>query len=118
MDGSSKRIDGGGADKPSPDHDQNQNASPNVPASAAGDDGASAAAAAAADAAPPADGRRPFTSLSQEEADLALARVLQEQVSAGDLVGSVASVSILMGVGACYETSPLIPRALCRSGRT
>ncbi|XP_066352839.1 E3 ubiquitin ligase BIG BROTHER-related-like [Miscanthus floridulus] len=78
MDGSSKRIGGGGADKPSPDHDQNQNASPNVPASTAGDDGASAAAAAAA-AAPPANGRRPFTSLSQEEADLALARVLQEQ---------------------------------------
>ncbi|XP_066352891.1 E3 ubiquitin ligase BIG BROTHER-related-like [Miscanthus floridulus] len=81
MDGSSKRIGGGGADKPSPDHDQNQNASPNVPASAAGDDGASASAAAAAAsaAAPPANGRRPFTSLSQEEADLALARVLQEQ---------------------------------------
>lgn len=115
MDGSSKRIDGGGADKPSPDNDQNQNASPNVPAaSAAGDDGASVAAAAAAAAAPPADGRRPFTSLSQEEADLALARVLQEQVSAGDLAGSVAP----RGVGACYETSPLIPRAFCRSGRT
>lgn len=79
MDGSSKRIDGGGADKSSPDDGQNQNASPNVPASAAGDDGASAAAAAAAAAAPPAEGRRPFTSLSQEEADLALARVLQEQ---------------------------------------
>ncbi|RLN05526.1 E3 ubiquitin ligase BIG BROTHER-related-like isoform X2 [Panicum miliaceum] len=77
MDGSSKGIGGGGAgaDKPSPDHDQN--ASPNVPAAAAaGDDGASAAAAAAAAA---AEGRRPFTSLSQEEADLALARVLQEQ---------------------------------------
>ncbi|CAO2200439.1 unnamed protein product [Urochloa humidicola] len=73
MDGSSKGI-GGGADKPSPDHDQN--ASPNVLAPTAGDDGASAAAAAAAGA---ADGRRPFTSLSQEEADLALARVLQEQ---------------------------------------
>ncbi|CAO2190387.1 unnamed protein product [Urochloa humidicola] len=69
MDGSSKGI--GGAEKPTLDHDQN--ASPNVPAPAAGDDGASAAAAAAA------DGRRPFTSLSQEEADLALARVLQEQ---------------------------------------
>jgi len=74
MDGSSKGIGGVGADKPSPDHDQN--ASPNVPApAAAGDDGASAAAAAAA----AAEGRRPFTSLSQEEADLALARVLQEQ---------------------------------------
>ncbi|PUZ52586.1 hypothetical protein GQ55_6G282200 [Panicum hallii var. hallii] len=73
MDGSSKGIGGAAADKPSPDHDQN--ASPNVPAlAAAGDDGASAAAAAAG-----AEGRRPFTSLSQEEADLALARVLQEQ---------------------------------------
>lgn len=72
MDGSSKRIGGGGDDMPSPDHDQN--ASPNVPPSAAGDGGASATAAAA-----PAAGRRPFTSLSQEEADLALARVLQEQ---------------------------------------
>jgi len=85
MDGSSKGIGGAGADKPSPDHDQN--ASPNVPApAAAGDDGASAAAAAAA----AAEGRRPFTSLSQEEADLALARVLQEQVSARDLAGLVA----------------------------
>nr|CAB3481666.1 unnamed protein product [Digitaria exilis]CAB3483744.1 unnamed protein product [Digitaria exilis] len=68
MDGSSKGIAGAGADKPSPDHDQN--ASPNVPAAAA----TAATAAAAA-----AEGRRPFTSLSQEEADLALARVLQEQ---------------------------------------
>nr|XP_034598936.1 E3 ubiquitin ligase BIG BROTHER-related-like isoform X2 [Setaria viridis] len=59
MDGSSKGIGGGAAaDKPTPDQDQN--ASPNVPAAAA-------------------EGRRPFTSLSQEEADLALARVLQEQ---------------------------------------
>ena len=88
MDGSSKGIGGGGgADKPSPDLDQN--ASPNVPApAAAGDDGASAAAAAAVAAG--AEGRRPFTSLSQEEADLALARVLQEQVSARDLAGLVA----------------------------
>ena len=87
MDGSSKGIGGGGggADKPSPDLDQN--ASPNVPApAAAGDDGASAPAAAAA----AAEGRRPFTSLSQEEADLALARVLQERVSARDLAGLVA----------------------------
>lgn len=99
--GSSKRIDDGGAEnKPSLDHDQNQNASPNVPPSAAGDDGgASAAAAAAAAAAPaPADGRRPFTSLSQEEADLALARVLQEQVSAGHLAGSIAPGSVPMGL--------------------
>ena len=90
MDGSSKGIGGsGGADKPSPDLDQN--ASPNVPApAAAGDGGASAAAAAAAAAAAGAEGRRPFTSLSQEEADLALARVLQEQVSARDLAGLVA----------------------------
>jgi E3 ubiquitin-protein ligase BIG BROTHER-like protein len=74
MDGSSKGIGGGAsADKPTTDH-QDQNASPNVPAGA----GAGASAAAA-------EGRRPFTSLSQEEADLALARVLQEQVSSRDL---------------------------------
>jgi E3 ubiquitin-protein ligase BIG BROTHER-like protein len=92
MDGSSKGIGGGGgggADKPSPDLDQN--ASPNVPAPAVtGDGGASAAAATAAAAAAGAEGRRPFTSLSQEEADLALARVLQEQVSARHLAGLVA----------------------------
>ncbi|KAL6646298.1 hypothetical protein ACP70R_017906 [Stipagrostis hirtigluma subsp. patula] len=63
MDGSTK---GGGADKPSP--------GPPAAGGAAGDGAASPAAAAAA-----AGGRRPFTSLSQEEADLALARVLQEQ---------------------------------------
>ncbi|KAF0898319.1 hypothetical protein E2562_007170 [Oryza meyeriana var. granulata] len=45
-----------------------QSPTPNPPA-AAGPDEATAAAA----------GRRPFTSLTQEEADLALARVLQEQ---------------------------------------
>jgi E3 ubiquitin-protein ligase BIG BROTHER-like protein len=73
MDGSSKGIGGGAsADKPTTDH-QDQNASPNVPAGA----GVNASAAA--------EGRRPFTSLSQEEADLALARVLQEQVSSRDL---------------------------------
>jgi len=89
MDGSSKGtgVGGGAADNDkasSPGHDQN--ASPNLPpaAGAAGDD-ALAAAAAAAPAA--AEGRRPFTSLSQEEADLALARVLQEQVRAPDLEG-------------------------------
>ncbi|XP_051204752.1 E3 ubiquitin ligase BIG BROTHER-related [Lolium perenne] len=54
--------------------DDDQNLSPNTPAAtgAGGDDDVSAVAAAAA-------GRRPFTALSQEEADLALARVLQEQ---------------------------------------
>ncbi|WVZ91771.1 hypothetical protein U9M48_037897 [Paspalum notatum var. saurae] len=74
MDGSSKGtgVGGGAADNDkasSPGHDQN--ASPNLPpaAGAAGDDALAAAA----------EGRRPFTSLSQEEADLALARVLQEQ---------------------------------------
>lgn len=62
---------GNGGEKPSAD----QNHSPNTPAAAgAGGDDVSAAAAAAV-------GRRPFTALSQEEADLALARVLQEQVS-------------------------------------
>ncbi|XP_044959219.1 E3 ubiquitin ligase BIG BROTHER-related-like isoform X1 [Hordeum vulgare subsp. vulgare] len=60
---------GNGGEKPSAD----QNHSPNTPAAAgAGGDDVSAAAAAAV-------GRRPFTALSQEEADLALARVLQEQ---------------------------------------
>uniref|UniRef100_A0A453RQM3 RING-type domain-containing protein n=2 Tax=Aegilops tauschii subsp. strangulata TaxID=200361 RepID=A0A453RQM3_AEGTS len=54
-------------------HSADQNHSPNTPAAAgAGGDDVSAAAAAAV-------GRRPFTALSQEEADLALARVLQEQ---------------------------------------
>ncbi|XP_062192565.1 E3 ubiquitin ligase BIG BROTHER-related-like [Phragmites australis] len=68
MDGASKGSSGG--EKTSAD----QNASPNPRAAGAGgDDGASPAAAAAA------VGRRPFTSLGQEEADLALARVLQEQ---------------------------------------
>uniref|UniRef100_A0ACD5Y7J3 Uncharacterized protein n=1 Tax=Avena sativa TaxID=4498 RepID=A0ACD5Y7J3_AVESA len=59
---------GGGAEKPSAD----QNHSPNTPAATGGDDDVPAAAAATV-------GRRPFTALSQEEADLALARVLQEQ---------------------------------------
>ncbi|KAL6858671.1 hypothetical protein ACP4OV_017673 [Aristida adscensionis] len=69
MDGSAKGA-AAAADKPSD--------SPDPPAStAAGADAASAAAAAAA-----AAGRRPFTSLSQEEADRALARVLQEQEQA------------------------------------
>ncbi|GJN04201.1 hypothetical protein PR202_ga21726 [Eleusine coracana subsp. coracana] len=68
MDGSGKGTGGGAADNPTPD----QNPSPNSPPpAAAGDDDAAHAAAA--------EGRRPFTSLSQEEADLALARVLQEQ---------------------------------------
>lgn len=47
-----------------------QNPTPNPPTAAAPPDDSAAAAAA---------GRRPFTSLTQEEADLALARVLQEQ---------------------------------------
>ncbi|KAG8087729.1 hypothetical protein GUJ93_ZPchr0010g10666 [Zizania palustris] len=49
-----------------------QNPTPNPPPADGGDGATEAAAAAAAS-------RRPFTSLSQEEADLALARVLQEQ---------------------------------------
>jgi E3 ubiquitin-protein ligase BIG BROTHER-like protein len=71
MDGS-KATGGGAGEKPSAD----QNLSPNTPAATGGDDDVSAVTAAAA-----AVGRRPFTALSQEEADLALARVLQEQVS-------------------------------------
>ncbi|TVU04668.1 hypothetical protein EJB05_47798, partial [Eragrostis curvula] len=71
MDGSCKG-NGGAADKPNPELNPSLNP---TPVDGAGDDTASAAAAAAA------EGRRPFTSLSQEEADLALARVLQEQVT-------------------------------------
>uniref|UniRef100_A0A0E0LXP4 RING-type domain-containing protein n=1 Tax=Oryza punctata TaxID=4537 RepID=A0A0E0LXP4_ORYPU len=48
-----------------------QNPTPNPPTAAAAPDDSAVAATAA--------GRRPFTSLTQEEADLALARVLQEQ---------------------------------------
>ncbi|XP_047046090.1 E3 ubiquitin ligase BIG BROTHER-related-like [Lolium rigidum] len=74
MDASSKATAaaaaaGDGGEKPSDD----QNLSPNTPAATGGGDDVSAVAAAAA------GGRRPFTALSQEEADLALARVLQEQ---------------------------------------
>jgi E3 ubiquitin-protein ligase BIG BROTHER and related proteins len=57
---------GGGGDKPSVEPNPNPN--PQPPPAAAGDDGDAA-------------GRRPFTALTQEEADLALARVLQEQAS-------------------------------------
>ncbi|KAK3132820.1 hypothetical protein QOZ80_6AG0528190 [Eleusine coracana subsp. coracana] len=67
----SKGSGGGGGDKPSAEPNPNPNPAP--PPAAAGDDGDAAAAAAAA------AGRRPFTALTQEEADLALARVLQEQ---------------------------------------
>ncbi|KAM0860792.1 hypothetical protein ACQ4PT_046301 [Festuca glaucescens] len=71
MDASSKATAGGGGDGEKPSDDQNL--SPNTPAATGGDDDVSAVAAAAP------GGRRPFTALSQEEADLALARVLQEQ---------------------------------------
>uniref|UniRef100_A0A0E0ENP7 RING-type domain-containing protein n=1 Tax=Oryza meridionalis TaxID=40149 RepID=A0A0E0ENP7_9ORYZ len=57
-----------------------QNPTPNPPTAAAPPDDSEAAAAAA--------GRRPFTSLTQEEADLALARVLQEQPYAAAASGS------------------------------
>ncbi|ONM56820.1 Protein binding protein [Zea mays] len=75
MDGSKGSVGGGdgtGPEKPSAD--SNPSLDPPQPTAAAveaTDDGAAAAAAEAA--------RRPFTALSQEEADLALARVLQEQ---------------------------------------
>ncbi|CAM0911711.1 unnamed protein product [Alopecurus aequalis] len=65
MDGSKVTGGGGEGEKPSAD----QNRSPNTPAATGGDDVSAAAAV----------GRRPFTALSQEEADLALARVLQGQ---------------------------------------
>jgi E3 ubiquitin-protein ligase BIG BROTHER and related proteins len=69
----SKGTGGGGGDKPSAEPNPNRN--PPSPPAAAGDDGDAAATAAAT------EGPRPFTALTQEEADLALARVLQEQAS-------------------------------------
>ncbi|KAM0869070.1 hypothetical protein ACQ4PT_040906 [Festuca glaucescens] len=80
MDASSKAT--GGGEKPIDD----QSLSPNTPAATGGDDDVSAVAAAAV-------GRRPFTALSQEEADLALARVLQEQVSVQISRGSIDSAA-------------------------
>uniref|UniRef100_A0A804MQ98 RING-type domain-containing protein n=1 Tax=Zea mays TaxID=4577 RepID=A0A804MQ98_MAIZE len=67
---------GAGSEKPSAESNPSLNLPPPTAADveATDDGGATAAAAAAAEAA-----RRPFTALSQEEADLALARVLQEQ---------------------------------------
>jgi hypothetical protein len=59
----------------SPSAEPNPNRNPPSPPAAAGDDGDAAATAAAT------EGPRPFTALTQEEADLALARVLQEQAS-------------------------------------
>lgn len=77
MDGSKGSVGGGdgtGPEKPSADSNPSLDPpQPTAVAVEATDDGAAAAAAEAA--------RRPFTALSQEEADLALARVLQEQVS-------------------------------------
>ncbi|XP_062194238.1 E3 ubiquitin ligase BIG BROTHER-related-like [Phragmites australis] len=60
---------GGGADKPSAEPNPNPPLAAAAAATEAGHEGDAAAEAA----------RRPFTALSQEEADLALARVLQEQ---------------------------------------
>ncbi|ONM29608.1 hypothetical protein ZEAMMB73_Zm00001d039659 [Zea mays] len=75
MDGSKGSVGGGdgtGPEKPSVDSNPSLDPpQPTAVAVEATDDGAAAAAAKAA--------RRPFTALSQEEADLALARVLQEQ---------------------------------------
>ena len=71
----SKGSGGGGAGAgPNPTPNQ----PPPPPASGGDDDAAAAAAAAVAED----ESRRPFTALSQVDADLALARVLQEQASA------------------------------------
>jgi E3 ubiquitin-protein ligase BIG BROTHER and related proteins len=80
----SKGTGGGGGDKPSAEPNPN----PNPPA-ATRDDGDAAATAAAA------EGRRPFTALTQEEADLALARVLQEQASDEEI--SLAASVLFLG---------------------
>ncbi|CAM0952674.1 unnamed protein product [Alopecurus aequalis] len=73
----SKGSGGGGGDGPGagPNPTPNQ---PPPPAASGGDDDAAAAAAVAASQAED-EARRPFTALSQVDADLALARVLQEQ---------------------------------------
>jgi E3 ubiquitin-protein ligase BIG BROTHER and related proteins len=76
----SKGTGGGGGDKPSAEPNPN----PNPPA-ATRDDGDAAAA----------EGRRPFTALTQEEADLALARVLQEQASDEEI--SLAASVLFLG---------------------
>uniref|UniRef100_A0A0D9XG23 RING-type domain-containing protein n=1 Tax=Leersia perrieri TaxID=77586 RepID=A0A0D9XG23_9ORYZ len=79
----SKGSGAAAGDKPGADANPATNPAPTpaVPAAFAaatgGGDGDAAAAAAAAAA--EAEGRRPFTALSQVDADLALARVLQEQ---------------------------------------
>ena len=82
--GSGGGGDGAGPEKPSAESNPSLNPPPPTAAAveATDDGGAAAAAAAAAEAA-----RRPFTALSQEEADLALARVLQEQVSDNEISG-------------------------------
>ncbi|VAI35103.1 unnamed protein product [Triticum turgidum subsp. durum] len=73
----SKGSDGGG-ERPGADHNPSPDQLPPVAAPGGGDDAAAAAAAAAAALAED-EARRPFTALSQVDADLALARVLQEQ---------------------------------------
>ena len=73
----SKGSGGGGAGAgPNPTPNQ-----PPPPPASGGDDDAAAAATVAASQAED-ESRRPFTALSQVDADLALARVLQEQASA------------------------------------
>ncbi|KAI4989301.1 hypothetical protein ZWY2020_036618 [Hordeum vulgare] len=74
----SKGSDGGG-ERPGADHNPNPDQPPPAAAPGREDDGAAAAAVAAAAAEDEDEARRPFTALSQVDADLALARVLQEQ---------------------------------------
>jgi hypothetical protein len=70
----------GGADTPGAGPNPTPNQPPPAAASRPDDDAAAVAAAAAAQA--DDEARRPFTALSQVDADLALARVLQDQASA------------------------------------
>ncbi|BAF24348.1 E3 ubiquitin ligase BIG BROTHER-related [Oryza sativa Japonica Group] len=71
-----------------------QNPTPNPPTAAAPPDDSAAAAAA---------GRRPFTSLTQEEADLALARVLQEQERAYMMLSAHHGGDYAASDGGSYE---------------
>lgn len=79
----SKGSGGAAGDKPGADASPATNPAP--PAAAVAVAAAAADAGGDDDVAAAAEARRPFTALSQVDADLALARVLQEQVYVGEI---------------------------------